>query len=104
MDDYTAFVTAATGLDAATLGRYLLYLVSASTIAGLVAPWLQARLPGWQDHAAATSTVSDDRAVRVAGVALQGLLMIVSVTAWLVPRFTVGLQAGRESKLLEDRK
>lgn len=104
MDDYTLFVTGATGIDAATLGRYLLYLVSASTLAGLVAPWLQARLPEWQDRAAETSTLHDDKAVRVAAVVLQALLFVVALTAWIVPRFALGLQAGRESRMLEDRK
>lgn len=47
MDDLTLLVTGLTGLDAATLGTYLLTLVSVSTVAGLVAPWLEARLPAW---------------------------------------------------------
>lgn len=104
MDDYTALVTGMTGLDAATLGGYLLTLVTVSTVAGLVAPWLQARLPEWQDRAAETATLHDDRAVRVLAVVLQVLLMVVSVTAWVVPRFAVGLREAREAKLLETRK
>ena len=104
MDDYTLFVTQLAGIDAATLGRHLLYLVSLSTVAGLVAPWLQARLPEWQDRAAKTSTLHDDKAVRVAAVVLQALLLVVSLTAWIVPRFALGLQAGREARALEDRK
>lgn len=104
MDDYTTLITGLLGIDAATLGRYLLTLVSVSTVAGLVAPWLQERLPEWQDRAAETSTLHDDRAVRALAVVLQALLLVVSVTAWIVPRFAVGLRAGREAKLMESRE
>ena len=104
MDDYTALVTSALGIDAATLGAYLLTLVSISSVAGLVAPYLQSRLPEWQEDARATATLADDRAVRVLGTVLQVALVVVSVTAWIVPRFAVGIRAGRDAKLLESRR
>lgn len=104
MDDLTLLVTGLTGLDAATLGSYLLTLVSVSTLAGLVAPWLESRLPAWDAAAKATAHTHDDRAVRVAGHVLSALLTIVAVTAWIVPRFSLGLRKAREAKLLEARK
>lgn len=99
MDDLTLLVTGLTGIDAATLGSYLLTLVSVSTIAGLVAPWLQARLPEWRAQAASTATVHDDRAVRVLAQVAEVLLTIVVLTSWLVPRFALGLRKARESKV-----
>ena len=100
MDDLTLLVTGLTGLDAATLGTYLLTLVSVATLAGLVAPWLEARLPAWEASAKATAHTHDDRAVRVAATVLHVLLAIVALSAWVVPRFALGLRAGREAKML----
>jgi len=99
MDDLTTLVTSLTGIDAATLGSHLLTLVSVSTIAGLVAPWLQARIPEWREQAASTATVHDDRAVRVLAQVAEALLTIVVLTSWLVPRFALGLRKARESKV-----
>lgn len=104
MDDLTTLVTSLTGIDAATLGTYLLTLVSVSTLAGLVAPWLQERIPEWRAHAASTATVHDDRAVRVLARVTEVLLTLVVLTSWLVPRFALGLRAAREAKMLEDRR
>ena len=104
MDDLTTLVTSLTGIDAATLGTYLLTLVSVSTLAGLVAPWLEAHLPAWEASAKATAHTHDDRAVRIAAQVHGALLFVVEVTAWLVPRFSLGLRKAREAKLLESRK
>ena len=71
MDDYTALVAGLTGLSAEQIGAYLLTLVSVSAIAGLVAPWLQARLPEWQEDARVTATLADDRIVRALGHVLR---------------------------------
>ncbi len=104
MDDYTHLIAGLAGIPVETLGSYLLTLVSVSTLAGLVAPWLEARLPEWEAKAKATATTHDDRAVRVAATVLHVLLAIVALSAWVVPRFALGLRAGREAKMLETRK
>lgn len=104
MDDLTTLVTSLTGIDAATLGTYLLTLVSVSTLAGLVAPWLEARLPEWEAKAKATAHTHDDAAVRALARFNGVLLVLVELTAWIVPRFSLGLRKAREAKLLESRK
>lgn len=99
MDDLTLLVTGLTGIDAATLGSYLLTLVSVSTLAGLVAPWLEARLPEWEAQAKATAHTHDDAAVRALARFNGVLLVLVELTAWIVPRFSLGLRKARESKV-----
>lgn len=104
MDDYTHLIAGLAGIPVETLGSYLLTLVSVSTLAGLVAPWLEARLPEWEASAKATATTHDDAAVRALARFNGVLLTLVELTAWIVPRFSLGLRKAREAKLLEERK
>ncbi len=103
-DDYTLFVAGLLGTDPAHIGAALLWVVSVATIAGLVAPWLQARIPAWRDQAKLTASLHDDRAVRWLAQVADVMLTVVVLTSWLVPRFALGLRAAREAKLLEDRR
>ena len=103
-DDYTALVSSLLGITPAHLGAVLLWLVSIATVAGLVTPWLSEAVPRWRAHADSTATLHDDRAVRVAAHVLQALLVVAAFTAWVVPRFAIGLDKAREAKLLEERK
>lgn len=108
--DLTILLASLTGLDLATIGRWLGYLITIvalrTVLHGPLTSGLElARevLDGWRIRARVTRTTIDDHLVRLASYLLEGWALVLTLLtlaaqllAWMTPRFALGLQVAEQ--------